>query len=160
MSWLGDSVGWSVIPCTKRSRAQFLVRAHTQFADSIPSRGTYRKQLINVSFWHQCFSLSFYLFPFLFLENQYCLKIYSQMRILNKSLKRVNAIWYYLLKILKNPNESLVTESRSVVTWGPMGRGGMRRLEGGIAKEYKETLGVTMCLLSGLWWWFHGCIHI
>ena len=31
--------------------------------------------------------------------------------------KRVHAVWFFLYKILENTNESIITESRSVVAW-------------------------------------------
>lgn len=45
--WYG-LVGWSIVPNTKRWRAQFSVRAHIQVAGSIPDWGTCRRQPINV----------------------------------------------------------------------------------------------------------------
>lgn len=46
------SVGCSVIPYTKRWQVQFLIRARTQVAGSVPSWGVYGRQLINVSPTH------------------------------------------------------------------------------------------------------------
>ena len=49
------SVGWSVIPQTKRSQGIPLVRAHTQGMGSIPGQGEYRKA---TNWWTDSFSLS------------------------------------------------------------------------------------------------------
>ena len=49
VTWLGGSVGWSVVPYTKRLWVQFPVRAHTQVAGLIPSWGTYGRQPMDVS---------------------------------------------------------------------------------------------------------------
>ena len=37
------SVGWGVVPQTKKSQVRFLVRAHTQAAGLIPGRVRYKK---------------------------------------------------------------------------------------------------------------------
>ena len=49
-------------PVTERLRVQFLVRAYTWVTGSIPSRGAYGRQPIDVSLSQQCFSLLFSLF--------------------------------------------------------------------------------------------------
>ena len=56
--WPGSSVGWSVVPYTKRWEIWSLVRTHTSVAGSIPRRDAYRRQLINVSLSHWYYSLS------------------------------------------------------------------------------------------------------
>ena len=76
-------LSWSVIPYTKRLQVQFLVRAHTWVAGSIPSPGAYDPQ-----FWHigeaanQCFSpTSLFLSFSIFLKsNEKC----SQVRVEKK----------------------------------------------------------------------------
>ena len=50
-SWV-VSVGWSMIPYTKRLQVQFLVRAHTQGVGLIASWGPYGRQLIDVPLSH------------------------------------------------------------------------------------------------------------
>ena len=52
-SWLGSSVGWSIIHYTERLQVRFQVRAHTLAVGLTLSWGAYKKQLIDV-----CLSLS------------------------------------------------------------------------------------------------------
>ena len=49
LSWLG------VFPQSERSSVWFPVRAHAWVVGSVSGRGTYKRQLINVSLSHQCF---------------------------------------------------------------------------------------------------------
>ena len=53
------SVGWNVVPYTKRSWIRFSIRAHAQVVGLIPSQGVYGRQMIGVSLSHWCFSLPF-----------------------------------------------------------------------------------------------------
>lgn len=43
-----------------------------------------------------------------------------------RQTKRVFTVLLHLRKFLENPKESIVTESRSVVTWGGRGREGLQ----------------------------------
>ena len=49
LPWLGGSVGWSIVLCTKRLWVGFPVEARTQVADLIPGQGAYEKQPVDVS---------------------------------------------------------------------------------------------------------------
>ena len=53
----GKLSDWSISPCTKKLGVRSLVKAHIDVAGSIPSRGTYRRQLIDASLW-VCVSVS------------------------------------------------------------------------------------------------------
>lgn len=50
--WPVCSVGWSIIPCTRKLPVGSLVRALTWVSGSNPGLGTYRRQLTNVFLSH------------------------------------------------------------------------------------------------------------
>ena len=50
--WPGGSVGWSIVPYTKRLQVQFPVRAHTQVVGLISGQGAHRRQPTDVSLSH------------------------------------------------------------------------------------------------------------
>ena len=52
LSWLG------IVPQSKRSLVQFLVRAHAWVVGSVPGQGMFERQPIDVSLSHRCFSPS------------------------------------------------------------------------------------------------------
>ena len=83
LSWLGI-----VLQC-KRLLVQFLVTAHAWVAGLIPSEGTYKRQQIDVSLSHRCFSPSFSL-PFPLSKNK--LKKYF-LKIVNKTERKLVHEW-------------------------------------------------------------------
>ena len=62
-----------LVPQNKKSLVQFLVRAHAWVAGSVPNPGAYKRQIVDVSLLHQCFSLSPFLSPSLplYLKNKF-----------------------------------------------------------------------------------------
>ena len=58
LPWLGGPLGWRVVPYTKKLWVRFLVWALSKVTGMIPSRDTYRRQLIDTSLSCWCFSLS------------------------------------------------------------------------------------------------------
>ena len=55
--WLGGSVGWSVIQCTKKVAALIPSQGTYLGVGLLPGRGAYGSQLISVFLSHQCSSL-------------------------------------------------------------------------------------------------------
>ena len=49
MPWPGGSVGWSLIPHTKRLQVRSPVRAHASVVGSVPGWGASERQLMDVS---------------------------------------------------------------------------------------------------------------
>ena len=69
----------------------------------------------------------------------------------------------YMVLFLQNSTKSkwIYRDRRQISSCLAIDREWKEELEGGITKEYKETLsGWWICLWSWLWWQFHGYTHM